>query len=211
MTISARVTSAKYALSEWWKLQVFKRQHRRRLRNYGPHEAWTEMDLWIGWIQESIEAASHIDPTRQHPSFPDKPWSETEVNAWAHEFVDEVLKFTCGDKSARYDGNLRFASTAGIILIGWFIACARAKSLDPRRRLEGRNFSRLYMRDFMAMLSDIMYDVSLSARNFPGQPWDVTFKESVRPERPKPWPDPPEDDVTPGSLKPIPQRKGKSK
>ena len=156
MTISARVTSAKYALSEWWKLQVFKRQHRRRLRNYGPHEAWTEMALWIWWIQESSEAESRIDPTRQHPSFPDKPLSETEVNAW-------------------------------------------------------RNFSTLYMRDFMAILSDVMFEGSLSGRNFPGQLWDVTFKESVRPERPKPWPDPPEDEMTHGSLKPTPRREGKSK
>lgn len=166
------------SLRKFWELQSFKRRHRRNLRDYGPEEAWEEINLWIGWIQECIEKNSKITSPVGHPSFEGMPITETDVTAWSQKFVSEVCQFLKGGMGKR-DGNLRFAGTAGLILVSWFIACARAKALDPRRRLEERLRAHRYLRGYIALLTDAMFDVTLSTRNFPDQLWDVTMKKHV--------------------------------
>lgn len=157
---------------------------KRKSGRYSMGSAWRDMDFWIAWIQEVIVKHGRVDQKRRHPSFPHLPWCETDVRKWTREFVDRVVQLTGGDKSARYDGNLSFAAVAGLILVGWFLACGRAKTLDPRRRLKERRKAHRNMRKYVTLLTDLIYDFHLSARGFPNQPWDVTLTKSERQQGP---------------------------
>lgn len=74
----------------------------------------------------------------------------------------------------RYDNNLAIASLLGRVLVVWYCACHRAKSLDPRRPLDRLKASQRVTKYRGSLFAACCSD-ELMCRVFKNQPWNFPW------------------------------------
>jgi hypothetical protein len=93
----------------------------RDLTTYGP-------TFWFTAVQGFIAAAAYGAVIKGH---------RKNREDWGEKLARAVWQTFPKDGPA-YDGNMRFALSMGLILLGWYARLHRAKAMDPNRPLDAR-------------------------------------------------------------------------